>query len=158
VIFDFTSQYVNGMVAGYWTDASTPAFDVTMSNKFRKDSMYVNFHTTTRANGEIRGNLTRTLCNDITSGISAFGTTEVSVKLFPNPAADVANLDITLSGQADVNVQLVDITGRSLWTKSVALTGGSNRVTIPTDALVKGVYFVKISNAYGQSAYKLSKE
>ncbi|WP_276134585.1 CHRD domain-containing protein [Polluticoccus soli] len=158
IIFDFSSQYNNGGVFGYWDENSTPAFDTVMSNKFRKDSMYVNFHTTANPNGEVRGNLTRKLCNDIVNGIDIFGSNSVSVNLYPNPASEGANLDIMLEDATQIQVQLTDMLGKTIWIKSADLTGGQNRVTIPMASLASGVYFVNIYNTEGQMAYKLIKE
>ncbi len=118
VIYNLSNMYMNGGVYGFWTDndPNTP-FSTMFSNLFRKDSVYVNFHTMANMNGEVRGNITRKLCNDIPASVQSIGELSLTSKLYPNPAGNTATLDMILSGNTQAGVSLTDITGRTIWAK-----------------------------------------
>ena len=158
VILDLMPWYSNGGVFGYWRDTATVAFDAMMSNKFRKDSVYSNYHTAANPNGEIRGNSSRALCLPPTLSVKNIGTLQADIQLYPNPAQNSANLDIVISGNADADIQLRDITGRSVWSTKAALTTGANRVNIPLNGISAGVYLLNLNTANGTLSYKLIKE
>lgn len=158
VLYNITPNHNNGGIFGYWTDtdATTP-FTTAMSNKFRKDSVYVNVHTTANANGEIRGNVNRGLCNEIPTAISTLGSINATTELYPNPAYDVARLDITLAEQTDASIVLIDMMGKTVWSTQKQLRAGLNKVTIPVEQLSTGFYSLQIRNNSGQISMKLVK-
>lgn len=159
VIYDLTSKYSNGGIFGYWLDTeATMPFSKTNSNKFRKDSVYVNVHTTANANGEVRGNTTRNLCNMIPTSTQSIGNISAVAKLYPNPASTRATLDITLATSTDATINVVDMMGRKVWSTQQTLTKGVNRVNIPLGNATPGVYFIQVMNSTGQLTYKLIKE
>ena len=67
--------------------------------------------------------------------------------LYPVPAAAVAYLDLRIGQDTDVAVALTDMHGRNLATIQPAtlLPVGRHRITIPTDPLSEGVYFVRLT-------------
>jgi hypothetical protein len=159
VIYDLMGWYANGGIFGYWRDVDmTTPFDASISNKFRKDSAYINYHTAANPNGEIRGNSTRALCLPPTLSVKTVGSAQAEMNLYPNPAQNSANLDVTISGNETVNVYLTDITGRRVWNKEASLVTGINRLTIPLSGISPGVYFVNIGTTSGTISYKLIKE
>lgn len=159
VIYNLSSNYSNGGIFGYWLDTeATMPFSKANSNKFRKDSVYVNVHTTANANGEVRGNVTRNLCNMIPTSTQNIGNISAVAKLYPNPAYSKATLDITLATSTDATINVVDMMGRKVWSTQQELTKGVNRVNIPLNNVTAGVYFVQIMNGTGQLTYKLIKE
>ena len=159
VIFDLTNQYADGGISGYWTETHpTNAFNASASNKFRKDSIYVNLHTTANPNGEIRGNVSHKLCNDIPTSIRTKQPTGIDVNIYPNPAYEQATLEINLQHAQDVTVVLSDITGRNIWTSDITLEPGFNRIIIPLGSLQSGIYFTQIVTADKKLSYKLVKE
>lgn len=159
VMYGIGSNHANGGIFGYWTesDAMTP-FTKAMSNKFRKDSVYVNVHTTANANGEIRGDVNRTQCNAIPTTISNVNDVSIETKLYPNPAFDKATLDIAISENTITNITVYDMTGRSVWNVDQNLQKGMNRIDIPTYRLASGIYTIQIRNENGQSSMKLTKQ
>ncbi|HYD19829.1 MAG TPA: CHRD domain-containing protein [Flavipsychrobacter sp.] len=158
VILDLMPWYSNGGVFGYWRDTATVAFDAMMSNKFRKDSVYSNYHTAANPNGEIRGNISRALCLPPTLSVKNIGMLQADIQLYPNPAQNSANLDIVISGNADADIQLRDVTGRTVWNTKAALTTGANRVNIPLNGISAGVYLLNLNTASGTLSYKLIKD
>ena len=70
-----------------------------------------------------------------------------SVTLYPNPASSKVNLVVTLSVTEAVNVQLLDITGKSVSNKEVIMNSGTNNFELTTETLPNGVYFVKVKSS-----------
>lgn len=159
VVYDLSSLYVNGGIYGYWTtnDPNTP-FTTAFSNMFRKDSIYVNIHTMANMNGEIRGNVTRKLCNAIPASVKTIGNISLTSKLYPNPAYTEANLDMILSQKTKATIQLTDITGRVTWSIEKELNAGLNSIKIPLLNTTPGIYFVRMITADGHLSYKLVKD
>lgn len=159
VIYNLTPKYGNGGIFGYWLDSEmTMPFSKANSNKFRKDSVYVNIHTSANPNGEVRGNTTRNLCNMIPTSTRNLGTISTVSKLYPNPTTNNAVLDITLITPTTATINVVDMMGRKVWTSQQEFTKGINRVNIPMNTAPTGVYFIQVSNKTGQMSFKLIKE
>lgn len=159
VIYDLSSKYSNGGIFGYWLDDEpTTPFSAAMSNKFRKDSVYVNYHTMANANGEIRGNTSRMLCTMIPQSVGSLGDVSVITKLYPNPAYNSATLDISASAKTNATILMYDVMGRLVWSTEKTLVYGNSRVQIPMDNLTAGMYSVQIRSNTGQISLKLSKQ
>ncbi|MCB0696501.1 MAG: CHRD domain-containing protein [Chitinophagaceae bacterium] len=158
VMYTLTPNYANGGIFGYWldTDANTP-FTTASSNKFRKDSVYVNVHTMANANGEVRGNSSRKLCNEIPQSISNLGDVNITTKLYPNPAQTSTTLDIISNANTQTIIMVIDVMGRTIWSQDKKLVNGKNRVTIPLNNMAPGMYNLQIRNSTGQVSMKLMK-
>lgn len=158
VIYNITPNYTNGGIFGYWlsTDPNT-AFNTGFSNMFRKDSVYVNVHTTANPNGEIRGDVMRNLCYEIPHDISNLGDINVTTELYPNPAHNNATLDILADDKTESTISVYDMTGRKVWTIEKDINAGMNRVNIPLSNLTPGIYNVQLRSATGQLSIKLIK-
>ena len=70
-----------------------------------------------------------------------------SVSLYPNPASREVNLVVTISVTEVVNVQLLDITGKSVSNKEVIVNSGTNNIELTTETLPNGVYFLKVKSS-----------
>ena len=141
VIFDLTPWWMNGGAFGYWKSSDTPPFNVANSVKFRNDSVYVNLHTTLNPNGEIRGQVLRGFsCGMLTTGVEDMNATN-TINVFPNPTSDVLNITFS-SGSADRVVEVVDVTGRVVYSTNVQ--GTENRISILVNGWTKGLYLVRV--------------
>jgi alpha/beta superfamily hydrolase len=72
--------------------------------------------------------------------------TQMSMNVYPNPAKGI----ITVSAENMRNIEIVDITGRTVYTDSVR----SNRETIALQGLQAGIYFVKVTAEDGKAGVK----
>jgi hypothetical protein len=81
-----------------------------------------------------------------------------SAKVYPNPITNNSNLSIELTSdsKALVDISLIDISGRIVFQKKYDVT--SDLINIPTQDLVRGIYFVKIQNGLNFNTYKIVKE
>lgn len=71
--------------------------------------------------------------------------------IYPNPTSNVLNIE---SKTNILNIEIIDINGRSLLSKSQ----NSSSTSINVESLSKGVYFVKVSNEKGNFVQKFIKK
>jgi Cu/Zn superoxide dismutase len=161
VIFDLASFMNNGGIYGYWYDTlSTSPFSAAISNKFRKDSVYVNYHTAVNASGEIRGQAQRSLCVNLpkATAVETVGRELVSLAVYPNPASDVVSIGLQSSRPIRARLQLIDITGRTIREIPETLYTGSQTVRLPLGAIHAGLYYVVFSTEEGRLVRKVLKQ
>ena len=68
--------------------------------------------------------------------------TAMKVELYPNPAADLVNLDITAEKSCEVKLSVVDVFGRVLQHSAYPVTKGRNLISLETAGLNSGVYIL----------------
>ena len=74
---------------------------------------------------------------------------------YPNPANDILNIEANLSANQTYSVVLSDITGKTL--NSFKVVGNNQtKITLPTDNLNSGLYFVNIIGSDGQATVKFN--
>lgn len=77
--------------------------------------------------------------------------------VYPNPAKDRVNLEISMLQATKANISVVDMLGREvIKLGNVSLASGNNLVEINTSALSNGAYFVKIMSNDGITSKKIS--
>lgn len=81
-----------------------------------------------------------------TVSVRIVGESTETSDFYPNPTSDVATLDISTTESSDWFATVFDAKGVSLATERYALTEGFNRVTVHTEKLIAGTYFVKFDN------------
>ncbi|HTO14233.1 MAG TPA: T9SS type A sorting domain-containing protein [Edaphocola sp.] len=80
---------------------------------------------------------------------------ESQLNIFPNPSTDgIFNLQYNLSEATDLDIQIIDVTGRTLSTKSIK-QAKSGISTINLDNVSNGLYIVKINTKRGFTSKKL---
>lgn len=97
--------------------------------------------------------------DDCQSTISSVESIDIvnDINLYPNPTVrqDVI-LDINVEQSATVNIELIDMMGRQVQNYSqFKLSDGHNQVTIQTDDLALGSYFVKVQKDRQVNSVKL---
>ena len=80
---------------------------------------------------------------------------DANFKMFPNPAANNATLDLTVEETQNVNIRIYDISGRTVKVLNKTLTTGNNIINLDTKVLSNGVYFVEISSDTKTSTKRL---
>lgn len=79
------------------------------------------------------------------AGISQFS-------VFPNPAQDNTMISFSLQDQEQVNLQLIDMTGREVMNVySGELAAGQHMMPVNTAELSSGIYFIRLSTAEGRN-------
>jgi hypothetical protein len=80
-----------------------------------------------------------------------------SIKIYPNPIANNANLNIELTSESKelIDITLLDISGRVIFQNKYDAT--SSLINIPTQDLARGLYFVKVQNGLNINIQKIIK-
>ncbi len=80
-----------------------------------------------------------------------------SMNLYPNPANEITKLELDLSANAKVSVEVYAITGQLMVTSFEGnLENGSHLITINTSELDHGTYFVKVNSNNTSKTMKLA--
>jgi hypothetical protein len=94
-----------------------------------------------------------------TSSLSTVGikslTSENSIIVFPNPSSDIATVKLNLATAQNVNMNVVDITGRIILTKDLGIISGEQNIKLDTSKWSNGEYFVTITNSNFKQTSKL---
>ena len=77
------------------------------------------------------------------SGTLSKSREELGLKLYPNPA--VHNVTIDISGAEEVQIEIIDITGK-LVDQMTADSGSNNKINLNVSVFDAGVYFVRITD------------
>ncbi|MES2689064.1 MAG: T9SS type A sorting domain-containing protein, partial [Bacteroidota bacterium] len=79
-----------------------------------------------------------------------------SVKIYPNPARNVANVEFELIESTSVTITMYDLSGREVKVvPSQFMMSGSNTIHIETSDLNAGMYFTRISTDRSEKTYRL---
>jgi hypothetical protein len=77
-------------------------------------------------------------------------------RIYPNPATSRFTLDIEMNQNADVNVEIFDITGQKSSEYYLGgLPSGMNSVEMPVAELQNGIYIVVINAGNERTMHKL---
>lgn len=67
-----------------------------------------------------------------------------SFNVYPNPSADILNVDLGNNNNAQVNtLSILDMNGKTVYTRSIS--GAGNLISVPVSQLAKGNYLISIS-------------
>lgn len=80
--------------------------------------------------------------NDRISGVS-------EMKVYPNPAQDVLSIQFNLEEQLSFDVEMITITGKTVYSERVNDASGSYYNAIDLSNMAKGVYFLNIRSEMG---------
>jgi hypothetical protein len=75
--------------------------------------------------------------------------------LYPNPATDRLNVEVPMSEEAEVMVNIIDPSGKSLISTTRALGKTDNRIEFDLSNLATGMYFVQVRNGETVKTRKL---
>jgi hypothetical protein len=65
---------------------------------------------------------------------------------YPNPFTGSTEIRFTLPSSKEINVEVRDMVGKAVLSKSVLANAGNNSVTIKSDKLIPGIYFYTITD------------
>lgn len=99
----------------------------------------------------------RVLKTDIgttSANISEYNTIN-AFSVYPNPATDVANVEIVSPVMTTATINVTNIMGQLIFTQAVDVTAGSNTVTLGLENVQAGVYFVSVEAQNFNQSQKL---
>lgn len=111
----------------------------------RNDSTYVNIHTSTSANGEIRGQLMRyyrisspSISTGVNEELLKSGT---AISMYPNPVEDAFTVGFETKNTVNATLNIYDLNGRLVMKSDVQSISG---ITINTSQLNSGIYIAEL--------------
>lgn len=75
--------------------------------------------------------------------------------MFPNPANDQVAVEVPMEADADVQVTIIDPSGKAALRQNRVLGKGDNRMNFDISRLNNGIYFVEVRNGKSASTQKL---
>ena len=82
----------------------------------------------------------------ISTGIEEFDFDAAISEVYPNPVQGNAAVAFNLDQAVNVDISVVDLTGRTISTRSVSVSNGENTIRIDTEDLLNGYYFLQIQD------------
>ncbi|MBW7866908.1 MAG: Omp28-related outer membrane protein [Brumimicrobium sp.] len=140
----------NGVAAG---ESYTVCFNFTLPAAWNIDNMNI-VGILFAANGRIDNGSISTVNEAITNGLVDCGSSagiesevlyeDQTVTIYPNPAQNFTNIVLNLKGQQNVQVDLVDMTGKVIGSRDYGMLDGGQQITLPTLGLEAGIYLVNV--------------
>jgi hypothetical protein len=82
-----------------------------------------------------------------------------SFRVFPNPVADMFNVELAMFESSNVTLQVYDITGRLVYAETPGfMSSGNHMISIDASSWAAGLYQVKISTDAGSVTRKIMKD
>jgi hypothetical protein len=78
-----------------------------------------------------------------------------SVTLFPNPATNMVNVELALEATTDINISLIDFTGKVVYNNSFENVNSNTTIPVSIENVISGVYLVKIDSQEGSTVKRL---
>ena len=91
-----------------------------------------------------------------TVGINELESVSNSV-VFPNPTTNNINIEFEAKKEAILNINILDITGKIVFSNTIQSILGSNSVELKMDALEAGLYFIEMSDSNSSKRIKIVK-
>jgi len=78
--------------------------------------------------------------------------------IYPNPANESINVNLTLNESTGTVINVIDITGKVIKTVNAGDVNGDKNITISLDEMSTGIYFIELVNADGKQVKKFVKK
>jgi hypothetical protein len=68
-----------------------------------------------------------------------------TISVVPNPAHNMANLHIALANDANLQLKVVDMVGKTVYINSAVYNAGNHTISLPAQQMAAGMYTIHIS-------------
>ncbi len=95
-------------------------------------------------------------CSEIRS--INFSNNNIAARIYPNPVNDKLTIELnsTIAGKASITITSTD--GKTVQQLITALQSGNNKITMPVEGLVSGIYSLRVNTNEGQQVMKFVKQ
>lgn len=80
-----------------------------------------------------------------------------NLEIYPNPFNNNVNLSINIKNSQEVNIDVFDITGKTIKSEITQLNAGENTVNLDMNNLVNGIYIIRLTTKNGVVAKRVVK-
>lgn len=88
-------------------------------------------------------------------GIDEIGENGIAYSVFPNPSNGIVNVNFQTNFASDVEIEITDVIGRSVYTKKYDSFNGRQESIVDISPFGKGVYLLSLRNSKGVVTKKL---
>jgi hypothetical protein len=88
-------------------------------------------------------------------GIADIASDQSKFEVYPNPATDLCMIRYLVKKNASVNISVMDVTGKLLFSKMETKTAGEQLFLLQTADFPNGVYFIRLACEHFSSVQKL---
>ena len=81
-----------------------------------------------------------------------------NVNVFPNPSAELINVNINLKSEQKISLELIDLIGNVIISKDLGTLQGDSKQCLNVNGIVKGTYFVRVVSEKGITTKKIILE
>lgn len=74
------------------------------------------------------------------------GSSITGFRVFPNPAAEIINLEFDASQPGQSEIRITDVNGRETLKENISVISGHNKSTLKISDYSSGIYFLNIRN------------
>ncbi len=93
-------------------------------------------------------------CTQIVSTTEIEELNEITISPNPTYAGNPIFVTLDISENIKINMDVLDLQGKVIMNKSLDLNNGSNSITLESDGLSSGLYFLQLSTANGVTSHK----
>lgn len=132
---------------GFWSDMDmTQPFMMMNGTQLHDDSLYLQINTMMNTAGELRGQTKAgKVCTPMT--VSTFNQLSIeNLNVYPNPSFGQLNIQVNSETIQDVLIQMVDNTGRVVFSENENLYNGENNLTLNLEHQANGIYHLIMNN------------
>ncbi|WP_314243457.1 T9SS type A sorting domain-containing protein [Empedobacter tilapiae] len=129
-------------------DTDNPLIIVDDVNKFKQTFGETYYNSTTQT--DIPYNLS-TSTEPCERTLSTNNLTKSDVKIYPNPVADILNIETDTNKNS---IKIIDLTGKII----ESYVSNKKKITIDTNSFPKGIYVVEVENEKGKTISKFIKK
>jgi len=152
--------YVGSPAGGTWTDFDDETATFTNGSLTAKKSGTVTLTYEVSNSAPCTGSVseTKTVTINLSGEFTSVNDIDFvsGVSLFPNPANDKVNVEFTLQNSADIIVEVVDLNGKVMQTRTITnAIVGTNAIDLDVNNYANGVYSVIIRSNNALTSNKL---
>jgi aminopeptidase YwaD len=78
-----------------------------------------------------------------------------NVSVFPNPSAELINVNLNLKSEQKVSLELIDMLGKVITVKDLGTLQGDSKQSINVSGITKGTYVVRVVTEKGTEVRKI---
>ena len=144
VVKTITGSFVNNTATGVWAAGDAEPLTAARIARYLTGDLYLNVHTSSFGNGEIRGQLRSPDVVGIGDAASAPVRTALEQNV-PNPFNPSTSIRYQLARREHVSLRIYDAQGREVMSVlDEEQEAGPNSVTLDARGLASGVYFYRL--------------